>query len=371
MFVHRLRNVKGTVFVISMVISMLMILIAVSASNMLLQDVHMIKRLKRSAQAKYLAEAGLSEAFATLAASSTWSASSGSGTLGSGGYSYTISQVATRWLVISTGTVSGVSRTVSAEVKNLYPASMTNALAASNDIDIKSVQADVTIKGDLHANNSCMLREQGPSTLISVQAYGDATGKITACNTLLTSGNVSIADMANSGGGKPPQTLPSFDFGYFKSVAQSSGEYYSSDTTFDDQDHPLTGGTAGITFVNGTATFKGTNAITGGFVATNDIKLNNNNTITQVHDAGNRFPIFMCQNSMKLYGAFSSIEDNIVYAQNDVKIQTTGGTSSTVGTVLAGNSFTTNANNVLIFTYGAVVAPEVIPSGMEVVSWNR
>jgi len=61
-----IKNKKGIVFVTVMVASMLMIFIAVSASNMLMQDAQMIKHLKRSTQAQYLAEAGVCDALAPL-----------------------------------------------------------------------------------------------------------------------------------------------------------------------------------------------------------------------------------------------------------------------------------------------------------------
>ena len=64
---NKLKSIKGAVFVISMCLSLLMILIAVSASNMLLRDAHMINRLKLSTEALYIAEAGASVALGSLA----------------------------------------------------------------------------------------------------------------------------------------------------------------------------------------------------------------------------------------------------------------------------------------------------------------
>lgn len=361
---------KGAVFITVLIISMLMVFIAISASNMLLQDAHMIRHLKHSTQAQYLAEAGISDALVTLGTSV--SAITFSGSLAGGTYSGNVTKIGTRYLITSVGTFKGVSRTAAMEVKTSYPEAMNNTLAASNDIEIKSVQGNVTIKGDLHANNDIKLIEQGPSTLIHVQAYGSFTGKVTCVNTLDKDGNVDIDDWANSGGGKPELPFPSYDFAHIKSVAQSGGLYYNSNTNFTDGNPSLDGGTAGITYVDGIAKFSGTNTITGGFVAANDIKLEKPDKLTQQHDAGNRFPIFMCNNSMKLYGEFNTVEKNLVYAANDIKIETTGGTATVLGCVLAGNTVKVVANNDVTLTYGQISGTEIIPGeDIEIVSWNR
>lgn len=370
-----LRNRKGAIFIVVVMFSFLMVFISVATSNMLLQDVHMMRHLKYSTQALLLAEAGASEALAVLANASVWSTGTGSGSLGGGSYSYTIDQIGARWRVMSVGTVSGVSRTVSLEVKNAFPLVMNNIVSANNDIDIKAVQDDVTVKGDMHANNDMKL--DGNPKDIDVVAYGAATGRVTAVNSFDIKNDVYIEGGTAFGTVLPPVN---FDFAYFKGIADGTGVpgggdvgvFYSGDTDFTTDGENLNGGDAGITYVAGKATFKADDVtITGGFVAVGDIEIKNNRDVTQSHDAGNRFPIFMSNASMTINGNFKTEEGNIVYAQNDVKMMSDGADAAVVGCVIAGNTLTVNAKNHLTFTYGSITAPEVVPSGMVVVSWNK
>ena len=72
-----MKNSKGLIFITVIVIAALMIFIIVAASNMILQDTHMVKRLRYSTQAQYLAEAGISDAMSTLATSGFSESNSG------------------------------------------------------------------------------------------------------------------------------------------------------------------------------------------------------------------------------------------------------------------------------------------------------
>ena len=61
-----INSTRGAVFITAIVISLLMILIAVAGSNMMMQDIHMVRHLRQTTQAHYLAEAGISHALAWL-----------------------------------------------------------------------------------------------------------------------------------------------------------------------------------------------------------------------------------------------------------------------------------------------------------------
>ncbi|MGB2705418.1 MAG: hypothetical protein WBC74_00950 [Candidatus Omnitrophota bacterium] len=360
-------NKKGIIFIAVMIISMLMVFIAVAASNMILQDVHIVRHLKYSIQAQYLAEAGVSDALARLV---TLSAISFSENLAGGTYDVTVSEAGGRYLIASVGTFQNIPRTVALEVKGSYPDWTSQALATAGDITIKAVQGSVTIKGDMHANGNMELVEQGPSTALSVEAYGGFAGDAT-CSGIFTplSGTVSIA--GTYGGGEDMLEMPSFNFTYFKTVAQQEGVYYSSCPPGGFNNVTFTGGTAGITYVDDNVQFKGTCTITGGFVAAGDIDLKKNNSIVQQHDTNNRFPIFMSGGGCVLYGLFDTQEGNIVYATNSMKIRTPGGQSLVMGTVLSGGWLDVVANNAITLTYGMVDADEVVPLDIEVVSWNK
>jgi len=374
-----MRKEKGTVFITVIILSMIIVFVGLAASNMILRDTHIIKHLKVSTQALHLAEAGISDALSYLAANGFGTGySSGSQSLGEGAYSVDVDDYVvggtTRYMITSVGTVSNFSRTVKMEIKGVSLPIMSNALSAGNNITLKSQSGDITVRGDIHANNDILLKELGNPTSIDVQATAEATGKVTSSGDYdieVNNGSVTIADLANSGGNKPRLGMPIFNFAYFKSVAQTDGNYITGPTSFNSE--YLTGGTAGIIYVNGDVRFTGTCTITGGFVAYGDITLNNGNSLTQSHDAGNRFPIFMSEagSRMKIYGQFTTAGNNIVYATNDIQIETPGGTTRVLGTVIAGGSFSITANNDLELTYGAITSSEVVPLIVEIVSWNR
>lgn len=381
---------KGTIFITVMLVSALMVLIGVSISNLIMQDVHMVRHLKQSTQAQYLAEAGVSRALAGLATAASFGAYSppGTVTLGPGTYNITVSSSSiagdTRWLISSNGTVGSTTRTATMEVRDVASGALSYALAAGTNIKLTANAGSITVKGDIHANNTMTLH--GQNSLVAIQAvspqvdppiYGKATCSSTKAQAYKVIGNVTINDESNSGSGKPRLNMPTFNFGAFKDKADDvtdGGVYLDGDQTFV-AGTSLTGGDAGITYVNGDATFLGTAAspctITGGFVAKGNITLNNGNYLTQT--ATGDYPIFMSEagSRIKLYGNFSSTAGVIVYATNDVQIETPGGGSSINGAVLAGGSFTITANDNLILSYQSIEADSVEPIAIEIVSWNR
>ena len=76
-------------------------------------------------------------------------------------------------------------------------------------------------------------------------------------------------------------------------------------------------------------------------------------------------------NMIKLYGLFSTAEGNIVYATNNIKIRTPGGQTAVIGCVMAGGSFDIVANNNLVLTYYKITAPDIVPTTIETLNWNR
>lgn len=370
---------KGTVFVTVLVLAMLMVFIIVSVSNMILQDTHIVHHIRYSTQAQYIAEGGISDALADLANEGFDDFSSISNVaLGGGRYSVSLTEAEindeTRWLLTSTGEVNNVSRVVVMEVRDVSSPTMDQALSAGNNITLKANQGNITILGNVHANNDLLLKEQGDATLLQIQAYDESTGKATSSNRYTIQGDgVTVADATNSGGGKPRLSMPIFDFAYFKKVAQyQGGTYYAASQTFD-SDMNISGGTAGIIYVDGYAVFSGKCKITGGFVAKGDITINAGDELTQKHDNNNRFPIFMSEAGarIKMYGKFTTDEGNILYATNDIQVETPSGKSTVVGTVIAGGSFSITANNDLTITYDRITSPESTPQIVKIVSWNR
>jgi len=366
-------NKKGQVLFFVVLIAGILMTAATAAFYMLLQDLHMTETLINKIEAQYLAEAGISAALVVLIdngfAAKNTSSNFPLTSLGSGTYDVTVIDSGGRTLLSGVGVYKGVSKTVVVEVKDRSPSSMGMALAAAGDITIKGVSGDVIINGDLHANGDMLLAEQGSGTTFSVESYGSATGKATSTGSYSATG-VTLDDSANSGGGKPMLSFPSISFLYLKNIAIAEGTYDNrSSATFNDAS--LSGGAAGIYYLEGDATFKGDNTISGGFVAGGDIDLNNNNSIIQSHDAGNRFPVFISGDAMSLYGIITMDEGGIMYATNSVKIRTPGGISTVLGTVQSGGWYDIVANGDLTLTYSSVSIPELIPSGIDIVSWNK
>jgi len=368
------RN-KGSAFITVVIVSTLMIFVTVAISNMILNDTRMIMHMRYSTQALYLAEAGVSDAFAVLVTdgfSAKDTASKFPKTdLGAGYYDVSVIEFEERVLLSSEGVVEGVSRIVTVEVEDISSPVLKNSLSAGTNIVLKSNKGSITISGDIHANNDLKLQEIGDPTVLSISADpGGATGKATCCGKYTISGNVSIADEANSGDGRPKLSMPVFDFSTFKTEAVAGGNYISSTATLTGS---ISGGPSGITYVNGDVTFEGACSIVGGFVAKGKITLNPNNSLVQTQDAGNRFPIFMSETGsrIKLFGDFTTNQGNIVYATNDIQIETPGTGSTVTGAVIAGGSFIITANKPLTITYTEITAAEVVPEILRVVSWNR
>ena len=153
---------KGSIFITVIVLCALMILIAVSASNMLLQDVHMLRYLEHSAQARYLAEAGISHALAYIDIQgmdnidvSTFSLTPPTGSGLNGTYTVTASNDASggRMLLTSEGTAENVKRTVSAEIEDLSPSAMDYMMSAGTDMKLNADVALADYTGRVHANN--------------------------------------------------------------------------------------------------------------------------------------------------------------------------------------------------------------------------
>jgi hypothetical protein len=393
-----LKNIRGAVFITVILISALMVLIGVSMSNLILQDAHMIRHLKESTQAQYLAEAGVGRALVGLATATSFDAyapPAGDVTLDPGTYTISVAHPTVgeveRWLITATGTAGSTTRTVTMEVKEIASEALQYALAAGTNIKLTANNGSITVKGDIHANNFLTLH--GQNSPVDVEPYATLAGNATCSSTKSQAykeiGTVTFTNPAAvSGGGYPRLNMPSFDFGAFKTMAETGGliggaakigKFYSGDQTFTDTDN-IDGGaanTAGITYVDGDVTFLGTPAspctITGGFVAKGNITLNNGNALTQVAHASDYYPIFMSREGsrIKLYGNFTSTDGNIVYATNDVQIETPGGGSTILGTVIAGGSFTITANDNLELTYKNITTGNVQPIAIDIVSWNR
>lgn len=374
-------NTKGVVFITVLIISMLMIFIAVSVSNMLLQDTYMIKRLKYATQAQYLAEAGISEALVTLADNGFASRGSYfplSGSLAGGSFNVSIAETGGRFLLSSTGTYGNASKIVAMEIEDNVATALFYMLSAGTDLRVRAFFLGLAdFNGDLHANRNARLRAQSLS-LITV----DPCAASSCCNGDVSAGNqvylstgllAEIRIAGNVTNGAPPVTFPQFDYAYYRNEAIASGDYYSGDKTWTNQNISPSNG---IVYVEGTATINGTCDLYGGLVASRIRVVGRLNQ----HKSGDKNVIIARgDNTVGDIEIFYRIkvEEAIVYAQRDFNILGIGGRVEIKGVLTAlRNVAIWNALTYVTYDHLAL-RPEGLlgPTGgdepLTIVSWNR
>lgn len=387
-------NKNGAVFLTVLIISMLMIFIAVSASNMLLQDAHMIRHLKRSTQAQYLAEAGISDALVTLidngfSAKDTLFPLSDAGDLGEGSYRVTSSTVDGRVILESTGTISGVSRTMSLEVKDSAPTSLNYMMSSGANLRLRTyLWGQVDINGNIHANNNVELDAWWMGR-IDIDGCGSACcdGSVSACGEVELDeggswwrGSITI----HGNGGVPienaaPVIFPNFDYAYYKNLALTGGgegvDHFSGDKTWNNATITPSNG---IVYVEGRATFYGTCHLNGGIVA-DDIRVSGR--LYQHETAHNRNVIISKKSEKKKTGNIRvsgrlNVEKALIYAENDFRASITSGRISMRGALLAGRNLRASNPYAGITYQHQLLQPDgltVTTAGgdpVKVVSWN-
>ena len=381
-----MMNKKGAIFITVMIISMLMVFIAVTASNMLLQDAHMIKHLKYSTQAQYLAESGISEALVTLADNGF--AARGAyfpltGSLGGGGFEVTITESGGRILLSSVGTSGNVSRTVAVEVKDNIATALYYMLSAGADMRVRAFFLGLAdFDGDIHANNNVRLRAQALA-LISVDPCGtDAycDGDVTACNTYSPSigwgADIRIAGEARDKDSNPPPvlvTFPQFDYAYYRAEATAGGDYYSGDKSWNNQNISSTNG---VVYVEGTATINGTCNLYGGLVADRIRVVGRLNQ----HKSGDKNVIIArgegTVGDIEIFYRID-VEEAIVYAQRDFSVLGIGGRVEVTGALIAfrniaiWNSLTYVTYNHLVLSPRGLLGTGGEDEPLTIISWNK
>jgi len=369
------KKVRGAVFITVMVISMLMIFLAVSVSNMILQDAYTIKRLKLSTQAQYLAEAGISDALGTLVRLG-FSAKDNplnftQQNLGGGTYDVTVIQNAGRVLLSSLGVVDGVEKTVSLEVKDSTPTSLYYMLSSGSDFTLRAFLLGwADINGDIHSNGNMLLHALWAGWIdIDVCAVA-CLGDVSACGLVTENegwaGNISYSGSLTNGA--PPVTFPNFDYDYYKNLAIASGDYYAGDVVFDNQD--LTPGN-GIIYVEGTARFRNVCNLNGGIVANRILVLGE----LHQHKTGTKNIIVSRNLDIRLTYRLET-EEALVYSGRDFRAFGVGGIVNITGVLIAarylriGNALThITYNHKIIYPDGLIIGAGGSPT--EVVSWNR
>lgn len=381
----RTRDQGGVVLILVLAFVLLMTSTAVFFTTTLKHNIELINRVKYNEQAKSIAEAGINYALARMKANGFTAQSSFTNDLDTGSYSVSFTQTGGRYLCESIGTVGGVSRTVSIEIKSDLPTSLNYVTGAGNDIKINCFFAsDVDLNGDIHANNDVQLRS-GP-----VFARLDVTGAVSATGQVIEGSRHDVSDMLdsevyingvnNDGGtvteGAPAITFPSFNYEMYKQEAIASGTYYSGDTIFSSA--TLSPG-SGLVYVDGEATFRGTCHLYGGIVADRITIKRQQWFHAQAklyqHKSGTRNVIIAKNDDVRIYGVLDT-EEALVYAEEDIKSLKAGADVEINGIMTAKRDIRmwdvlTNVN----YNYVRVV-PDGIGAGedeadFEVISWNK
>ncbi|MDD4202031.1 MAG: hypothetical protein PHQ52_01010 [Candidatus Omnitrophica bacterium] len=276
----------GTIFIVTMGMALIMSVIVMSVSNMVLQDTNIVKKLRYTMQAQYLAEAGINHALAELADIFDLTAFPITGTLSTGNYSVSYITSGGRILLTSTGTIpldisttaDDVTRSVSVEIQSTFPTSLNYIMSSGNDVNIRAGFLTLTdINGNLHGNNKVHLGTGLLLGLMDVSGTATYSAQEVEIDTyiswiIINGTTYGIGTHLTKTGGswqRDPVTLPNFDYSYYKQKAIDGGNYYNSDTVFEGQ--TLTP-SSGLIYVDGIATFKGTCNLNGSLIA-NEIKV--------------------------------------------------------------------------------------------------
>jgi len=395
---------KGTIFMIVMILTMLMVLIAVAGSNMLLQDMHTVQYLRYNTEAQHIAEAGINVAVATLADDFDLSVFPLNAGLGDGEYNVTVTQADGRILLTSVGTLTqgpggakNISKTAAAEVEDLTPSAMNYIMSAGNNVRIRAGFASLTdINGSIHGNNNVQLRT---GLLLGFMDVSETATYTTDDDTQVYIrvgwlSWINVDGVQYSGGhdahhdwNHAAVNFPEFDYGYYRDQAIDSGDYYAGDQIFDDKTlNPANG----VVYVEGTATFHGTNHLYGGLMAdeivVEDVRtgwFSRREGKLQQHKAGDKNVIVSRSGDIRIgYGKSGWVslrgeleaEEALIYAESDFVVLETGARVDVNGVIIAGSG---DINLWEFFAYITYThAMPVVKFGPDVdlariVSWNR
>lgn len=314
----------------------LMTIIGGYAFDLTSQGMYFVNRLKKSAQTQFLAEAGLAAAFSVLNSdfsSVTDSTKFPLTTLSMGSYDATVTTTSGRTLVSCVGTVDGITRTVSAEVKGPAPSALDYAMAGNTVSFSLAGQSSVTISGKVYSDTATVLDAASGSSSITIGSSGavDSGGTITASGSgaVTTGTQTSGASLAG---------YPVFDFSYYQNIAQNqSGLYVSGDVTYNTT-NAMPSPSGRVIFVNGNVTVSSAQSSSAALVATGSITITSGTTTLS---PPSNYPAMMTQSlPITISGTGDSSPSGLVAN----------------GVVYSGNNFTVTGNHHTVTVNGAIVA---------------
>ncbi|MFA6635733.1 MAG: hypothetical protein WCV56_01290 [Candidatus Omnitrophota bacterium] len=367
---------KGMALVLVMTFVGLMSLSLMSLALMVRRDMNLVERVKKTDQARFLAEAGINHALAEIRTSGFQERTDFTGSLDTGSYSVVYFSVGGRELIISTGSAAGVSSTAILEVKDNTPTAMNYFSGAENDIKINALVTVSSVSGDIHANNNVYLKA-GP-----IVSSFSVTGDVSATGIVMEGTRHNQSDLwdwkvyingANSDGaavseGAPRITFPTFNFNSYRQAAIDSGDYYSGDVTFN---NVTLSPANGIVYVDGDAEFRGVCVINGGVIA-NSIRVIN--TLRQ-NKALNRNVILSRNGDIRVWGRLETQEALVFAAQDIISMQVLA-VLEVNGILLAGRDVNMwNVVTRIVYTYVPMSPADMFGEEgtdvFEVVAWTR
>ena len=357
----------------------LMIITILALSFMMQQDMRLIYRIKDRDQARLLAEAGVHAALVKINDEGYPvfpQANYITGSLDTGSYSVDLTTTGGRDLVTSSGTVSGVTETVSAEIRDDTPTALQYFSGAGTDVRIYSFIAGSDIVGDIHANNDVLLMS-GP-WIASLEITGDvsATGIVVEGTQHITDdtydNKVYINGLNNDAAvvseGADMITFPTFKYTDYQQAADAAGDYYSGDQSFTGTLTP----TSGVIYVDGDVTITGNCTLNGGLIA-NNITVSGGlfgATLTQNAVAEDKNNVIIAKSGdILIYGRLFT-EKALLYASQDIRAAQAFAEIEVNGIMLAGRDIRM-WNFITIIDYNYVDMSPDIEETFSVVSWNK
>jgi hypothetical protein len=313
-----INNDKGQVLVIVMAFVALMLMSIVYLGNMMKQSVALIQRSKLNEQALYVAEAGINHALAKIRDEGFDARANFQGSLDTGAYNVTYSDLAGRYMIESVGAASGITKTISVEIDPLTPTALEFASGAGNDISIYSSVANASITGNIHANGNVFLSSWFFFTSLDITGDVSSTGIVKLGFQYKATDWFDIRVYINGVQGESATvteeakaiTFPSFNYDLYRQEADDAGDYYEGDQIFDGA--TLSPGN-GIVFIDGNVTFRGTCTLNGGIVADS---ITIEGTLDQ-NLSGERNVIIARITDINLYGHLDA-EEVLMYAARDI-----------------------------------------------------
>jgi Tfp pilus assembly protein PilX len=378
---NSLSNQRGQVLIVVMGFIVLMVLTTISLSNMLQQDIRMVRRVKEKEQARLLAEAGVHRALVKMNDDGYPSFPQNdyvSGSLDTGSYSVDLTEAAGRHLVVSTGTVSGVSSLASVEVEDNTPTALNYFSGASANLRIKihTNVNDASITGDIHANNDVFLVAQNNSQ-IGVDGDVSATGVVQEGTKHYDPDNrdtdVIINGLANDQAvifeGAEQITFPEFDYELYRQAAEEDGILYETDMSFGTE---TLSPNNGIVYVDGDVDINGILTINGSLVA-RSIDISPNCKLDQKKYATPNV-IIAREGDITVRG-YLGVEEGLVYASQDLLSRENWGPVIQInGIMLAGRDILIwNVKTLIYYNYVFISPPNMTEesAGVEIVGWYK